>query len=601
MPAAGVPATFRSSAVPVWRKYVGAAGTTAGTIPSVDELSVLAQHLHALQQDAEARAQTLACERPGKASEMRARGRDIKSEDDARVPETSSPTKSESGSDTEWAPDDARRRGSVGRTYGRGKARRKANGPESVPASVSESAEILSDADSEVALSVQRSKMQRPPLGVKLRLTQPSDTRGARTELRPVPAPPATGIDLHGDTFFDSTTFSWDVPPEPEGSVLPKCEPIRLPKPYPTHPNDVHEDFSQCDWRDRESVYSVGEAVPEAPSAPKDTARARPAKEAAQVPATTFFNFADAYFKPVTEDDLAWLSSRADDPAPFQFPELGPHYRTVWEKEDAELLGVLRAMDGGHASTVPPPPAPRAAPEPLLPSSASLDALTDADMYSRTLCGGPLMERLASSLLLPEDGASAASAPASLAMQSTHSGSSYTSCASDDKVPLLPPPDAHKSLADMEAQARQACEAVGLLEPGASTHFDEHADGPIASALRLAQEKLRHQIRSNEQRKARLFQVAKDYMAYQDYLACLQAAEREIEASWTKRTRQLKASAGKKRKNEPDAGPSRPTQPDALPEALQRRRKLKAAFEPLFAKIPHACAPPTQSIYHGID
>lgn len=580
--------------MPVWRKYAGTAGTSAGMIPSIDELGVLAQHLHALRQDAEARARTLADERPAKASGTRARVRDIKTEDDARIPETSSPTKSESSSDVEWAPDDARRRASVGRTYGRGTARRKANGP-----SVSESTEIVLDSDSDVALSVQRSKMQRPPLGVKLRLTQPSDARGVRTELRPVPALPATGIDLHGDTFLDSTTFSWDVPPEPEGTVLPRCEPIRLPKPYPTHPNDVNEDFSERDWRERDSVYSVDDTAPEASAAPKDTARARPAKEASQVPATTFFNFADAYFKPVTEDDLAWLSSRADDPAPFQFPELGPHYRTVWEKEDAELLGVLRAMDGGPAGAVPPLPAPRVVAEPLLPSSASLDALTDADMYSRTLCGGPLMERLASSLLLPEN--ASASAPASLAMQSTHSASSHTSNASDDtEGPPLPPPDTHKPLADMEAQARQACEAVGLLEPGASAHFDEHADGPIASALRLAQEKLRCQIRSNEQRKARLFQVAKDYMAYQDYLACLQAAEREIEASWTKRTRQLKASAGKKRKAESDAGLSRP-QPDALPEALQRRKKLKATFEPLFAKIPHACAPPTQSIYHGID
>lgn len=209
------------------------------------------------------------------------------------------------------------------------------------------------------------------------------------------------------------------------------------------------------------------------------------------------------------------------------------------------------------------------------------------------------MERLASSLLLPEDGAHE---PTSQAMQSSHSNSSHASGSSDDvDGALRSPPDPRKPLADMEAQARQACEAVGLLEPGVPVPWDDHADGPIASALRLAQEKLRRQVRSNEQRKARLFQVAKDCMAYQDYMACLQAAEREIEASWTKRTRQLKASAGKKRKSEPDAGPSRPPLPDALPEALQRRKRLKAAFEPLFAKIPHACFPPTQSIYHGID
>ncbi|WFD28086.1 Transcriptional regulator [Malassezia nana] len=597
MPAAGVPATFRSSAVPLWRKYTGTVGTSSNAIPSLDELSALAQHLQVLQQDAEARARTLADERPAKARAARAKARDMKSESDAFVPETSSPAKSESGSDAEWAPDDVRRRASAGRTYGRGKARRKAN---DAPVPASQTTEVLSESDSEMALSLQRTKTQRPPLGIKLRLTQPGDTRAVRPELRPVPVPETAtdGIDLHGDAFYDTTTFSWDVPPELEGSILPKCEPIRLPKPYPTHPDDVNEDFSERDWRERDSVYSVGESS-EAAAVPKDAGRSRPTKEASQVPATTFFHFADAYFKPVTEEDLAWLSSRADDPSPFHFPELGPHYRTVWEKEDAELLGVLRAMDGKGASAPAPQPPTQRATELLLPSSASLNALTDADMYSRTLCGGPLMERLASSLLLPEDGAQE---PTSQAMQSSHSNSSHASNSSDDVDGACgPPPDPHKPLADMEAQARQACEAIGLLEPGVPVPWDDHADGPIASALRLAQEKLRRQVRSNEQRKARLFQVAKDCMAYQDYMACLQAAEREIEASWTKRTRQLKASAGKKRKSEPDAGPSRPPLPDALPEALQRRKRLKAAFEPLFAKIPHACFPPTQSIYHGID
>ena len=50
-----------------------------------------------------------------------------------------------------------------------------------------------------------------------------------------------------------------------------------------------------------------------------------------------------------------------------------------------------------------------------------------------------------------------------------------------------------------------------------------------------------------------------------------------------------------------EAGPNKPQLSESLPDALQRRKKLKAALEPLFAHIPHACAPPTESIYQGID
>jgi len=55
-------------------------------------------------------------------------------------------------------------------------------------------------------------------------------------------------------------------------------------------------------------------------------------------------------------------------------------------------------------------------------------------------------------------------------------------------------------------------------------------------------------MRINEARKARLFDIAMDRMAYQDYVACLNTVEKEIEAGWNKRQRQIKNSLGKKKK-----------------------------------------------------
>ena len=156
----------------------------------------------------------------------------------------------------------------------------------------------------------------------------------------------------------------------------------------------------------------------------------------------------------------------------------------------------------------------------------------------------------------------------------------------------------HKPLGGIEGEARQECEAIGLLDANVAAQWQEHADGPIASALRRAQARLRTQMRANEARKARLFRVAQDRMAWQDYQACLAALDRDIEAAWTKRQRQIKASMGKKRRGAPeDAGPSKPQLPDTLPTTLARRRQLKAAFEPLFDKMPHARGPPHESIY----
>ncbi|WFC94734.1 Transcriptional regulator [Malassezia brasiliensis] len=505
------------AAAPTFGRY--AAPTSA--LPSVEELGALHTELAALARDADARLAALLAER-GKAPNTAATP--IKREDDAA-----------------W---DAR---PAAHTYARARRTHARGGSGS-------------GSDSDAAGDAPRAP-KRGALGFRLKMHAPDPRRA------PEAAPAHAALALDGETFVDDTTFSWEVPADAD-AVLPQCEPVHLPAPYPVHPLDVHEDFANKDWRERD-----------APN--RDAGRGRQAKETSQVPATTFFNYAESFFKPITEDDLAWLSSKNDDPYPFHFPELGPHYRKVWEKEDHELLGLLHS-DGASAWR-PPPRADdtgaASAAEP--PRALSLHELRDAHLYTRGVRGGALVERLAAALLVPRHACSAAPAP-------------------DGAPPprLTPPPDVHKPLSDIEGEARQECEAIGLLDTNVAAQWQEHADGPIASALRRAQARLRTQMRANEARKARLFRVAQDRMAWQDYQACLAALDREIETAWTKRQRQIKASMGKKRRGAPeDAGPSKPQLPDTLPTTLARRRQLKAAFEPLFDKMPHARGPPHESIY----
>lgn len=522
-------------AAPAYRKYLGGA---KAEIPPLDEINELLTQLHTMRDDAEARLQSLLAER-GRAPRMKMKPVQVKREEDEKSDE-----------EVEWEPESQK----VGRTYGR---QRRAHTPKQ-----DESSELESEPDSDAELAQSSTApARRGGLGIKLRMHN-NDAR------RPEPPRQTPALALEGETFTDNTTFSWEVPEDVDTAVLPQREVVQPPRPYPTHPLDVHDDFANKDWREKDISNQK-----DAPG------RGRQVKDTAQVSATTFYNYADAYFKPVTEDDLAWLSSKNDDSYPFQFPELGTHYRQVWEKEDAELLGMLHGPEA-----TPWRPRRDDDDKPLAkdaPSSASLSELRDTHMYSRTVSGGPLMERLASALLLPKE-------PVEMR--------------GSDEGHVDPPPDTHKSMAEIEAQARQECESIGLLDANVAVQWQEHVDGPIASALRLAQARLRTQIKANEQRKARLFKIAQDRMAYQDYQACLAAVDREIEASWTKRMRQIKASMGKKRKGGPDdGGPSKPQLPDSLPAALERRKQLKAAFEPMFDKMQHARAPPRESIYQGLS
>lgn len=411
---------------------------------------------------------------------------------------------------------------------------------------------LAADADGRLARARARARPKaesddapRRTLGVKLRANPSS-----RARADPV---------LPGTFDNDGTTFSWAPPAPPDAQLLPAEPPIRTPVPYARKPSDVREDFALRDWRERERERDAALARL-SPGGHRDVGRAKPTRDSAQVPIATFYNHVDAYFKPVTEDDLAWLSGGADDPGPFVVPERGPPYRQVWEREDAEMLG--------H----PPPPVRPENPGPPPGAALSLGELGDEHMHNQRAWVGPLVERLAAAVRVPAGG-----------------GERSSGVASSTPSPLLPPPDVHKSLLDAEAAAEDACMQLGLLD--GSLRWSDATDDAVTTALRRAQELLRAQMQTNAQRKARLFRAAVERMAYQDYQACLHAVDREIEAGWTRRQRQLRAPGAKKRRTEP-------TQlPDTLVAALARRRQLKSTFEPLFTRLQHAWTAPEASVY----
>ncbi|KAK0552828.1 Transcriptional regulator [Tilletia horrida] len=157
-------------------------------------------------------------------------------------------------------------------------------------------------------------------------------------------------------------TLSWALPPRTPSSVIPKRPASQPPKPYARAPEQVQIDWTRWDWKagvlgmnpvigsaraGTPGVVgdeSVGTPGPSHDSLARQAMRKdKKGKEIQQTPIATFYAYTDAFFKTLTEDDLAWLSTESDDPQPFQMPPLGRYYRDAWAEEDAATMAAAAA------------------------------------------------------------------------------------------------------------------------------------------------------------------------------------------------------------------------------------------------------------------
>jgi len=92
--------------------------------------------------------------------------------------------------------------------------------------------------------------------------------------------------------------------------------------PGPTKPTQVHDDFANRDWRELERARITGVSTGANNEGNNETGSADTpltavgrgrAREQNQTPLATFYNYADAFLKTLSEDDLAWLSSKVSE------------------------------------------------------------------------------------------------------------------------------------------------------------------------------------------------------------------------------------------------------------------------------------------------
>ena len=72
---------------------------------------------------------------------------------------------------------------------------------------------------------------------------------------------------------------------------------------------------------------------------------------------------------------------------------------------------------------------------------------------------------------------------------------------------------------------------TGVLPVALQPDYSEAVDDPIASALRQSQEELRRVLATNKGRKQRLVEIARDRLAYQEYMEARDSLDKNINRS----------------------------------------------------------------------
>lgn len=282
------------------------------------------------------------------------------------------------------------------------------------------------------------------------------------------------------------------------------------------------------------------------------------AKPTSQINFSTFSTYIDPYFRPFSEEDLAFLRERGDRVTPFVMPKRGKrHYTEVWAEED----GAMSVDSPQQGREKLPPNQPR----------GNIDNMSDTIGESDALSIGPLASRLLQ-LLRPENRSQGSDdkqntngvTNGDTSMNGDVNGDEQNGV--EDKASPQPPATfmtesgteawkkaTHPKLeyAQVDERLKQELRHIGFLpQEGFESEYDGHYDDEVAGRLRLLQSRLKEQMLINGARKARLTDVVRERMAHQEYQTILEDLDSQVNAAYLKRTRTM----GKSKKNKRPGG-----------------------------------------------
>ncbi len=145
----------------------------------------------------------------------------------------------------------------------------------------------------------------------------------------------------------------------------------------------------------------------------------------------------------------------------------------------------------------------------------------------------------------------------------------------------------------VDERLKQELRYLGFLSEDAEPDYDAHYDDEIAARLRLLQTELKEQSIVNGAHKARLGEIAKERLAYQEYTTILEDLDNQVQQAYLRRTKTL--GKNKKQQKRPGgagggshyvgmgaAGVSRPGIGDQAKTLMDRRKKWMDSIAPVF-------------------
>ncbi|PGH00792.1 hypothetical protein AJ80_09131 [Polytolypa hystricis UAMH7299] len=441
-------------------------------------------------------------------------------------------------------------------------------------------------------------------------------------------SPGATGDKLSEAGSPESMDSSDSHQPEPAASVTQYQvfgpDPLAFDDPTIYHIRDVTPGMTD---EERKEIYCVAQfpksdlshmmaGIPP----DKDFSNTKPTN---QVSANTFASYIEPYVRPLTEEDIAFLKEKVgntiiaifklsltlsitqiqgDRATPFLVPRRGKkHYTEIWAEEDG--LNVDSVNQEREKL-------------PLNQGRGSIDQITDETVETDQVSVGPIVSRLYSLLRyehrnLPDENSTTAGNNEETGLNGVVSGDAMdvdhatgegetkplnSATAFPDASPSgFKVPAAKLDHGQLDERLKAELRYVGFLGPEDNPDYDAHYDDDIAERLRLLQAELKKQMITNGARKTRLLEVARERLAYQEYITIHDDLDSQVQQAYLKRTRTLgKSKKGSQAKHRPGGagggshpvssavGISRPGIGDVARTLMDRRKRWDDCIGPVF-------------------
>jgi len=318
-----------------------------------------------------------------------------------------------------------------------------------------------------------------------------------------------------------------------------------------------------------------------------------------QVPFETFYKFVEPFVRPLTDEDLNEIETTDDDPYPYMIPKLGKSTQDRWARDNMGMLDPYsdNPLGSGYGLTSGGVnnfgnfnsygygglnnPASLQGPD----SPIDLIGVSKPEeIWCKTVTQRILSSLIDEHVIVDTDMASMEEDDNGNTNSVTVNGSSHNTRSEGWRF-SNPAPIEYERLED---RIREELKYFGLLDDEPEIPENEKEDDEICFQLRYLQESLKKQVAINNARKAKLYEKAKAYLAFQEYEQLVSDVHKQLEKIYLNRMK-----PGKKGKKKDKPKPITEQSVKLLRDSDRLLKKLARVFPR------ENYLPPKESIYEG--